>query len=261
MDLTGFESLLPQEFELPTGAKAGTNGTQQYEWGEQRNIVPHRFAVYARPLIEKSKAQGFLEHEEVHLCQFYKSKKDMTPIRMRRAKNVHGEFTGKWELPIHMRHEPFITEYKRFLEGRDQAGTHLDRWGEANTAQVATLTNMGIFTVEGFAELAEQWIQQNFPAAVVESYLELHEMAIMTVAAKGDMGQAKELGDKMMALQSQNDRLAKELEEMKAMMKGQEEPKAKAKAKAKSKAKKRGRPKKVEGATVEGGEIKLEGEE
>lgn len=225
---------LPVEFEIPTTSKAIGNGVEASVGGIQ--TVPFKFVWVSRPLPELSKNQGYLLREDIPAIQFFKSKYNAPVERLRRKRNRAGgfdycektkKFIGEWVLPPEYNREPFITEFSRWQKANSEPGLTLDKWEFITPGQIALLADLGIFTLQAFANRSQDWVKDSLPT----EFLDLYNHAVLDVMSRE--GVAK--------LGAENAELKNKVAELEAMISGRgdsdptDKPKAKSKSKKKNK--------------------------
>lgn len=231
-------------FDLPEGAMQAIieNGYKLVDMNDgvsrmsgHDKGVGYKFLTIQERDEMKSREMGFDVPRKIPVIQWFKDRKTK-PMEMIKELpegllrfNKLGECVGG----------RYKEAYDRFLEGQDAEGLSLNRWTDASDSDVFTLTNSGIHTVEQFAELKRERVQDLFGGY----FNELWEKAVaFTQKDKVDDSKVAELVDTVVELR-------KQLAQMQAQIDGEPsggdlisevaeaEVKAKAKAKSKSKAK------------------------
>jgi hypothetical protein len=243
MEINASDFNLPSEFVMPMAHKAVTDkeGVSTFDYGNQ-GYVAWRFAYAARPWkpekVRKYRIEG---SDSVPVILFYRDKDNQIPIQLRRKMRYEDRMSrtgetfdkaipcelsdldkeeGKteldlWDLPIGFENEMFAVAFKRFKQQGSKPGTPISAW-RADPGQQNTLAAMGIFTVDQFGRMSEEQFKRmvsQLPPSSQGPLLELHDMAIAFVSSQSGLVDAKKFGDKITALEDNNERLKEELEE------------------------------------------------
>lgn len=266
---------IPQGFQLPTGQKAvssqNVEGVNSFDYG-QNGYVGFRFAYTARPWDkDKVKKYGVDGSDTIPVILFYRDKDNQVPIKLKRKmryedkKDKFGEIFQKaypedklpgqseldmWELPIGFEAPMFQEAFERWKQQGDKPGTPINAW-RADPGQSNTLQALGIFTVEGFAELSEEAFKaklRNMPPSAQGALLELHQLAIAFAASQTGNIDVQNLMRRLDEYEGRAERAEEELQDKNKQIEELQ-------AKIKGESPKRGRPKKDEISIVDG-EIK-----
>lgn len=266
IDYTNFN--LPKDFQVPTGAKAvgDQEGISRFEYGE--GMLPWRFANSARPWsADKVKKYRIDGADTVPVIMFYRDRENHHPVKLKRKmkyeerRNNLGEPYDKaipvtkadlafqyggdeklvpdlelWELPHAFDSDIFRVAYEKFKDSGAQKGTPLAAW-RADPGQVNTLAALGVYTVEQYGRMSEEAVDAmlgQLPPSSRGGVKEIHELAVIYVTSQEGHVDVSQFGDKIEALESNNEKLKEELEtqrekyeELLAKAKGSAAPKRK----------------------------------
>jgi uncharacterized coiled-coil protein SlyX len=112
----------------------------------------------------------------------------------------------------------YAEAYERYKAGLEAPGLPLDKWGQLTDAEVQSLSEMGIFSVEQFAAQPKSKINSRFP----NEYQVKHDLAVEFVAGKPTRelanAQAQEIAELRMAAAKKDLEVDELKEQMAAVM-------------------------------------------
>ena len=196
-----------------------------------RDIVPHRWVRIQVKNEVKSKAAKFPIKDDVIMCEWIIDKKNHPSEQAKflpdelLAFDDYGDPVGG----------AYLESYNRFLQGLAAPGLPLNRWGVLSDAQVSSLADFGIFTVEDFASQPRARITGKFPVDYQEAFLE----AIDYVQSRDSRTQSDKLANELAEQRMTNEQMMKTIQELQAKVNGYMQG-------SDIKRKKAGRPRKIQ---------------
>ena len=204
------------DFELPEGAAEDIakqnlqavqlqDGVTRFMSGHDGGVA-YRFFEFSDYNIVKSKNLGYEVFEPVEMIEWLLDRKNKIPERVSRLPeallrfNKYGECSGG----------RYKESYMRYKEGKGAIGTPVTKWGILSDCEAASLTAEGIYTVEQFADYPTDRIEGVYP----QNFVDAHERAKQFVAGKTNRDQNEKQGQKLAALEKQNQELLARLEEL-----------------------------------------------
>lgn len=225
--------------------------------GHDRGI-PFMFDIYVDKNGIKSEDAGIEINDEIEIIRWHvgKGRKPvervhMLPEQLLKFKKVkvttkvgdRMESQMVTKFPLECIGGQYMPEYLRWKQGLGSQGLELSRWNKLTLGQVKTLQSEGIYTVEQFAAMDKQRVEDpHFPRSLKEAY----QHAVHFVAGQSPMEAIKDNAEEMLILRQEIAKLKDAntiLEERTRELIQESEP-----------PRKRGRPKKV----VEGFELSEE---
>lgn len=258
-----------QDFAERGGLKvlSSNQNTIQYGVSEHDKGIPFEFFVHNQVNGVKSEIYDMEINDEVECIRWVVKPRKFEPVarvldlppqllkfrRVPAGKDPEGNTVMKfYQHPETGEYEVVSGQYKdaylRWKQGLKAPGLSLDKWGRLSNAQIKTLANQGVFSVEQFTELEENYITERFPPDIVAKHKEA-KLYMNAQANVGSMSDIKKYADQVVEEKQRNSRLERELNELRAQFAEF------AKSQEKAEKKPRGRPKKVKEPEIEGFEL------
>lgn len=181
-----------------------------YEMQGSDRGVAYRFFIVPVKNEMKSEAADMEINDEVEMIEWFKDRKNRPTERVRFLPpqllkfNKQGECTGGL----------YQEAYLRFKKGLTASGLPLERWEKLSIGQIATLKAEGIFTVEQFAALPKDRIEDRFPKDLKEAfYAAIHLVNRLNVIedVEKHAGEAVELKQRLAKAEQENQELREKL--------------------------------------------------
>jgi hypothetical protein len=216
------ENGLLDKFSLPEGAaedlaKQAGVFMQPLQHGVQvmsghDNGVAFRFFNNAEKNEIKSKAAKVPLYNNEDMIEWNKGKRNKPTEKVRFLPpeflfiDEDGEVTGRPDVVI---------AYKRYKMGQSAPGTPLNKWGAMDDAQIKTLMDCGIFSVEQFAASPRSKIQGKFPQDIIDKF----EEAIQYVNGQSGKFEVEAIAQKAVELEQRLAKKDQAIEELQQQVK------------------------------------------
>lgn len=166
-------SYLPQEFKSPLEEREIAPGVKQFIYGNDGGLAV-RFFTHAEYNFKRSKELGLEFFDELEMLEIVIDKGNI----MHRPAT---EFDKR----------RYAKLYESYRNGKMAHGTLIRNWDVLSMGEQATLEMNGVFTVEQFAELADQKFEK------LPGFKEKQERAKQHIRAKSGILDAAEYADRL----------------------------------------------------------------
>lgn len=197
------------------------DGVSRYS-GQDRG-VSFRFWIETVKNEVKSKAAKFAMFDEIEMIEWTADKYNKPTERVcflpmeLLTFDMDGECVGGL----------YQDAYLRFKTGRKAPGLPLSKWGELSDAEVATLADAGVFSVEQFAAMPRAKIVGRY----TQNFVDAFESAIQWVNGKEHRYEAESIANELAEQRQVNAKMESEMQALRAMISGNAAPKRTRKAK------------------------------
>lgn len=194
-----------------------TDGVNRLEVMGHDRGVPYWFQLVEEYNPTKSEDQQREVFDTQEVCFRMIDRKNIIPMPVKNCPPEFLRFNRQGEL-VGGR---YAEAYKRWKAGESMPGMPLRKWNVLNVAEVASLEQDGIFTVEQYAEYPLDRLVGRYP----DNFIEAHARAKQYVSGKAVMEQAGEQAVKLAKLEAEKQDLAERLAKLEALLNEKTEPK------------------------------------
>lgn len=213
-------------YQASQSVRTGTSGVDVMMAHDKG--VAYRFYTHAEYNPVASRKLNYEKFNEQTLIEFIIDKDNKFPFRIHDLPDELLRFEQTHEeVPTSDRKgTKFITHYgecigglykdsfDRFKAGLTAPGLPLSKWGVMTEGECATFAMAGVFSVEQLAAMPRSKIASKYPAAFVEYY----ERAVQYVNGKVRREDVAEHANKILALESEKESLAKQMAAMQVQL-------------------------------------------
>jgi len=222
MDVNSFLHAMPevaQEAILKNGVNATPigDGVNRLNMAGHDKGVAYAFKIHGEHNPSKSNERGYEVYDELEIIQWFIDRKNKPVALVQHLPpdllkfNRQGEVVGG----------RYKEAYLAWKTGSQVEGTPLRRWGLMSDAEVKSLEDDGIFTVEQYVEVPRDRVTSRYPQSFVEAY----DRAGQYLAAKDVRKVADKQAEENAALKKANEDLAERLAKLEAVLEQATEPK------------------------------------
>jgi hypothetical protein len=177
--------------------------------------VSFRFWNYAQKNELRTKLSGYPCYDNIDMIswapdRFSKEIPEQVRFLPPELLEIHGEEDG--EIICSGR---YAEAFKRYKKGMTAPGLPLSKWNVLSDADVATLAEAGIFSVEQLAALPRSKIEGRYPKVFVDAF----EEAILYVRGKEGRADSEKQTGQLVTLMQENSKLNDTVRELQEQMK------------------------------------------